>query len=128
MAGRMRDSFKVKLDQARQRLPLRRLMEQHGHAPENGNWRKFPHCPFCQKSGAGLIEQGGREWFKCWHTSCPSQTSGTKAAWDEVGFLMFKLNLDRKSAGITYLKEAGVWEGQERLSPSVLPGKAGRRR
>jgi hypothetical protein len=119
------ESFQLKLSQARERLPLRRLMEQYGKAPANGNWKSFGKCPFCdEKQCAGVFNRGGQDWFKCQHTSC---STGTKAL-DAVGFLAMVLSLDRKSAAITYLKEAGVWDEGERLPPSVMPGKRGRKR
>jgi hypothetical protein len=119
--------FAVKLDEARARLPMRRLMEQHGKGAPNGNWRKFP-CPYCNKSGhfAGVIDSSrGGGIFKCFHSSCPSGTA--VKAFDEIGFLAHELNLSRSDASITYLKEAGVWKEREAYSPSVMPGKAARK-
>ncbi len=112
---------------ARSVLPLKRLMEQYGDGPSNGKWKGFA-CPFCQKKGASVSEFNGREWFKCWHVSCPSGTSGEKTAWDEVGYLMFKLRVPRPEGFIQWLKQAGVWREQDPLPSSVMPGKAGRRK
>ncbi|HXP62003.1 MAG TPA: hypothetical protein VN829_16020 [Dongiaceae bacterium] len=98
----------VKVTAARERLPLRTMMEQRGKAPPNGNWKRFPKCPYCGKDGAGLLEKNGRQWFKCHHTSCPSGTAGEKGAWDEVAFLAYELGLNRKEAFVTWLKEAGI--------------------
>ena len=119
--------FKVKLDAARQRLPLKRLMEQRGRAPSNGNWKSFPRCPYCGKDGAGVFPARSGDRFKCHHSNCPSGTQEANSAWDEIGFLAHELGLSREEAGKIYLKEAGVWEDRERLPPSVMPGKSGRR-
>lgn len=117
------NDFAARLEQARQRLPLKRLMEQHGHRPKGNSWRSM-RCPFCQnKDSAGVVEKGGREFFKCFHTDC---RTGTKAL-DEVGFLEHELGLKRREAAIAYLKEAGLWVDAERLPPSVMPGKRGRK-
>jgi hypothetical protein len=45
---------------------------------------------------ASLKESKGRWWFKCFRPQCPSQTSGDKGSWDEVGYLAFKTGLSRK--------------------------------
>lgn len=118
--------FAAKLDQARQRLPLRRLMEQHGKGPPNGQ-KGYPKCPYCQHEGsAGVFTAKDRraELFKCHYTSCPTQNE----AFDEIGFLAFELGLTREEAAKTYLREAGVWEERERLAPSVMPGQQARKR
>jgi hypothetical protein len=51
-------------------------------------------------------------------------TSEAKGAWDEVGYLAWKIGVTRKEAFVTYLKEAGVWreppKGTE-LEPEPLP-------
>lgn len=83
-------------------------MEQRGRAPANGNWKRFPKCPYCGKDSAGLFEAGRGERFKCHHTSCPSGTAAEGGAWDEVGFLAHELSLSRKEAFLVWLKEAGV--------------------
>src|SRR5207249_8902173 len=102
---------RARVEQARQLLPLRRMMEQRGRGPANGNWKKFPKCPYCQKDSATLFEDDrGRGRFKCFHTSCPSGTAEKGGAWDEVGFLAYELGLSRKEAFIAWLKEAGVWK------------------
>jgi len=103
-------SLASKMETARQRLPLRRLMEDRQRGPGiNGNWRAFK-CPYCEKKGAGLFERAGRARFKCHHTSCSSGTAGEGKAWDEVGFLAHELGLNRREAFITYLKETNLWE------------------
>lgn len=120
--------FGNRIEEARQRLPLRRLMEQHGKGPANGNWKAFPHCPYCsKKGGVGTFGEGTEERFKCHHASCNSGTSGDGGSWDQVGFLAHELNLNRKDAAITFLKEAGLWQEKE-ASPSIMPGKAGRKK
>lgn len=117
----------VKIDEARQRLPLKMLLQQRNKGPVgSGNWGSYP-CPFCQKpTGAGVFTKDGREFFKCHHTSCPSGTSGKRGAWDEIGFLAYELGLNRKDAMWTFLKEAGVVlensdvrEGHESKPPKV---------
>ena len=99
--------FTSKLEQARQKRPLKRLMEQRGRGPQNGNWANFK-CPYCPgKAGVFAAQHGDR--FKCFHASCKSQTSGDGAAWDEIGFLAFELGVSRKAATEQWLKEAGLW-------------------
>jgi hypothetical protein len=98
-----------KVEQARGRLSLRRMMDERGKGPPAGK-HTFA-CPYCTKPGARLLEKGGRQWFKCFHTSCKSGTSGEKAAWDEVGFLAYELGVSRWGAFKLWLKDAGVlWE------------------
>jgi hypothetical protein len=118
----LRDEFQVKLSLARQRLPLERLMA------ERGKDTSHKKCPYCGKKGGGLFKKDEVVLFKCHHTSCPSGTSDAGGALDQVGFLMKELNLQWKEAAIVLMKEAGVWEERERLAPSVMPGKAGRKR
>ncbi len=94
--------------EARSRLPLKKVMEQHGHAPEGGRWKSFK-CPFChKKSKASVYESDGQEWFHCFSDSCPSR--GNAKAFDAVGFLAYVANLSRQEAFIVYLKDAGVWK------------------
>ena len=97
-------------------------MEQHGDAMSEGATK----CPFCGEKSASLKQDKGRWWFKCFRPPCPSATSEKKAAWDEVGYLMFRTGLNRSEAFKAYLKEAGVWR-EERLAPSVMPGQRARR-
>jgi len=102
--------WSAKLQEARRRLPLRRLMEGRGHAPANGHWKPFPQCPYCGKAGcAGLFESAQGERFKCHAAGCRSGTAGKRAAWDEIGFLAFELNLSRREATRQWLTEAGLW-------------------
>ena len=119
--------FGVRLEEARARLPLRRLMEQRGRGPANGNWRRFPECPYCRKDSAGLFEGGHGEMFKCYHAHCPSGTAAKGCAWDEVKFLRHELDMPHKEAAITLMKEAGLWQDKEAYAPSVMPGKAARK-
>ena len=115
--------FTIRLEEARRKLPLRTLMEQRGKGPENGNWKRFPKCPFCGKDGSGMFPVRNGDQFKCHHTSCPSATCVKGAAFDEVGFLAHELNLSQKEACITLMKEAGVWQDRE----TVRSGKPGRK-
>ena len=121
--------FAVKLDEARQRLPLKRFMEQRGRGPGNGNWKRYT-CPYCHhKDGAGIFSgDRGVDLFKCFHTSCPTGTSAEGGAWDQVKFLQYELGLhDWKEAAIAFMKEAGVWKEKESHAPSILPGARARR-
>lgn len=118
-------SDQARVEEARRALPLPRLMEQYGDSPPEGRWKSFT-CPFCRKKGASVKEFRGRHWFKCFHASCSSATSGPKGAWDEVAYLAHKTGLSRKEAFIAFLKAAGVWK--EERSPSLMPGTRGRRR
>jgi hypothetical protein len=122
--------FAIKLEEAQRRLPLKRLMEQHGRGPGNGNWKRFPVCPYCQHKGTAGVKTGHRgvELFKCFNTSCPTGTQADKGAWDAVAFLLYELKLhDRKEAAIAYMKEAGVWTEREALAPTLMPGTSARR-
>lgn len=121
--------FAAKLEAARRRLPLKNLMEQHGRGPSNGKWKSFAKCPYCDGDSCCGVFAGtsGVDLFKCHRTSCASGTGGEGGAWDEIGFLAHELGVDRKAAAVAYLKEAGVWVDRERLAPSVMPGKAGRK-
>ena len=116
------------MEEARKRLPLRRLMEQRGRGPGNGVWRKFPKCPYCGKDGSGLFTvPAGKEMFKCHHAHCSSGTADKGGAWDEVRFLQHELRLSWKEAADTLLQEAGLWQEREAHAPSVMPGRAARR-
>jgi len=113
-------------ERARELLPLRRVMEQYGHAPAHGRWKDFP-CPFCHhKSGAGIFEGKHGDRFKCHHASCPSGTAAEGAAFDETGYIAFQSGLSRKEAYKQWLKMAGVWK-ETHYAPSVLPGKQARK-
>ncbi len=99
----------LKLQEARQRMPLRRLMEQRGKAPTNGNWKSFPRCPFCGHPGsAGVFSGRHGELFKCLYASCSSGTQHEKRAWDEIGFLAYELGLSRREAAFVWLRLAGL--------------------
>lgn len=112
----------ARAEEARRKLPLEVLLQQHGHDP------KSRVCMFCppdlarKKKTATVGGKGGRSWFKCFHTSCP--TGGESL--DEGAWLAQLLGLSNRDGWVTWLKEAGVWR-EERLSPSVMPGKAPRK-
>lgn len=99
------------LEEARRRLPLKQMMQEHGLSPEGGRWKGFK-CPFCQKKGKASVFKGNDagDLFKCFSASCPSGTGQDGKAFDEVGFLAYVSNLNRKDAFIAYLKQTGVWE------------------
>ncbi len=110
--------FTAKLEEARQKLPLKSLMEKHGRVPSNGNWIMFPKCPYCDGDKcAGVYSREHRDLFKCHRSGCRSGTSDTQASWDEIGFLAFELNVDRREATRAWLKEAGVWCESEQIPP-----------
>jgi hypothetical protein len=71
------------------------------------------------KDSASIFEKEGRTYFKCFRPQCPSGTSEEKGAWDEVGYLMFKLGLSRTEAFKAYLKETGLWKERRRSVPRV---------
>lgn len=95
------------LREARSRMPLARMLEQRGIRTDKRNFA----CPFCGSQSAGLFKTDGIELFKCFHTSCPTETK----ALDEVGFIMQANSLNRKDAFRNYLKEAGVWKERTTL-------------
>jgi hypothetical protein len=102
------NDFTVKLEEARRRLPLKRLMEQYGRSPANGNWKSF-QCPYCGERGcAGVFPGAYGELFKCHHSGCVTGTQHDKSAWDEIGFLAHELKLSREEAALVWLKQAGV--------------------
>ena len=102
-------TFTAKLEAARQKLPLKDLMETRGRGPANGNWKSFPKCPYCEGARcAGVFSGTHGDLFKCHRTSCRSGTADNQTAWDEIGFLAFELNIDRREATRAWLKEAGL--------------------
>lgn len=112
------NTFTSKLQEARQKLPLKSLMEKRGRGPANGNWKSFPKCPYCEGGNcAGVFSGTHGDLFKCHHTSCRSGTSDDQAAFDEIGFLAFELGVDRREATRAWLKEAGVWNENEPVPP-----------
>lgn len=112
------DYFTAKLEEARQKLPLKTLMEKHGRGPSNGDWKVFARCPYCDgKQCAGVYNRTNRDLFKCHRTGCRSGTSSDQSAWDEIGFLAFELNVDRRQATRAWLKEAGLWSESEQIRP-----------
>lgn len=124
----MSNDWEIKMSQARDRLPLRKMMMERGKAiPAD---RKNFKCPYCGSDSASLFHpHGGRnEMFKCFSTKCPTQTCGDGAAWDEVKFLAYESGLQDRDAAVQYLKEAGVWTERDRTAPSVMPGSRARRR
>jgi hypothetical protein len=104
------------LEEARRRLPLKQMMQEHGLAPEGGRWKGFK-CPFCQKKGKASVFKGNDagDLFKCFSSSCPSGTGQDGKAFDEVGFLAYVSNLNRKDAFVAYLKQTGVWKEREKF-------------
>ena len=113
------NTFTARLQEARQKLPLKSLMEKRGRGPSNGNWKSFPRCPYCEGDHcAGLFAGAHGDLFKCHRTSCRSGTAGDQAAFDEIGFLAFELGVDRREATRDWLKEAGVWDADTSI-PSV---------
>ncbi len=114
--------FQVKLESALDKFggktALRTLMDQRGDGSKSGNWKSFP-CPFChKKSGAGLFEGGGgQDLFKCHHSSCPSGTSGAKGSFDAVGYLAYKLGINRKEIiDLVYLGQSEPFQTGPRPS------------
>ena len=123
----MSQEWQRKMEEARARLPLRRLMEQYSCGPENGNWKSFPKCPGCGKKGSSSVfvsKANGIELFKCFNAKhgCPFVT-----AVDEAGFLRWKLSLSNRDACVVWFKESGVWADREKHAPSIMPGKAARK-
>jgi hypothetical protein len=107
----MYNDILTKLIEARQKLPLKVLMEQRGRGPSNGNWKSFPRCPYCEgKRSAGVFNGPHGAMFKCHSPSCRSTTAGAGNAWDEIAFLAFELGCDRRAATRVWLEEAGLWE------------------
>jgi hypothetical protein len=101
------------LREAISRMPIERVLEQHGCTPVNGSWKRIV-CPFCKKkTSAGLFEAtgSGETLFKCHSTSCPS---GTKAM-GPVEVIAGLGNLSRPDAFVAYLKMAGVWKERTKL-------------
>lgn len=104
------------LKEAQSRLPLVRLMEQHGHHPKRGSFT----CPFCSKKGKASVfkGKGGGDLFICHSPSCPSQSK--ERPLDEVGYLALVSGLSRTDAFVAFLKDAGVWEERAKFkSPDV---------
>lgn len=96
---------------AKERLPLKRLIEQYGHAPKNQNWKSFPECPFCRKRGcAGVNGKAGFDTFKCFHDDCPTG----KDALNEIAYVAQVEGLSTEGkpspAFKRYLELAGTWQ------------------
>jgi hypothetical protein len=114
-------------EEARAALPMRRLLEQHGHGPkESGeSWKKF-RCPFCTHRAATLFEPTGGErnveLFKCFHKPCASENTARNEA-QMVGFFA---GVNDREGWKLWCKEAGVLK-EERLASSVLPGSKRRK-
>ena len=108
------NNFIAKLEEARRILPLKSLMERYGRGPANANWKSFPKCPYCQGNHcAGVFTGLYGDMFKCHRTACQSGTSDDQTAFDEIGFLAFELNVDRREATRTWLKDAGLWNDSD---------------
>lgn len=113
--------------EARQRLPLRRLMIQNGDTvPDAVGGKKYFECPFCHKKCAKIGGLNGREFFKCCNDNCPSGTSEKKKAFDEVSYLAHRRGLSNEDAFKLYLQEAGVWK-ENTHAPSIMPGQKARK-
>ena len=58
-----------KMAEARQRLPLKTLLEQNGFGPRHGgSWKSF-QCPLCSHpTAAGVSDGAGTDLFKCFNT------------------------------------------------------------
>lgn len=100
----------VLTDQARLRLPLKVLLQQHGFGPRDTGekWSSFS-CPFCHQKAASVFRgDGGYDLFKCFYTGgkrggpCPSDNK----VMDEPAVLALLSNLSRSDAWKTWLKEA----------------------
>jgi uncharacterized membrane protein YgcG len=117
---------RVKTEQARERVGIKRILEEAGSGPrrERESWKKF-ECPFCHHGAGGLFtpKGGNFEKFKCFHVPCISDNE----ALDEPGLIAKLHGLARGEAWKTWLKMAGLFE-EERLAPSVLPGSSKRKR
>jgi hypothetical protein len=117
------------LKEADSRLGLKRVIEEYGFAPKNGNWKSFT-CPFCKKKAkAQIIEHGKVPMFKCYSTSCPT---GTKAM-PAVQFIAQQTGLSNKDAFVAYLKMAVVWKdrtkwkgaAEDKPAPVQAPSESG---
>ena len=73
---------------------------------------------------AGIREEfeNPRERLYCLDSKCAAPVEGI----DEIGWLAASRNLDRKSATIVWLQEAGIQQG-ERLAPTLRPGASRRK-
>lgn len=112
-----------KIEQARGILSLKTLLTQFGRAPKNNKWNNFP-CPWCQGNSGVFSDPGnGLEFFKCHKTGCPTNNQGM----EQIKLIEFESSISYTDARVQFLKMAGVWEDRERLAPSVMPGKAGRK-
>jgi len=133
-----RAESQARTEEARQKLPMKRLLEQNGHGPSGvgEKWSNFK-CPFCGKKSASVFVKGGSpELFKCFNTgssqkrsgpggpACPSLGMGK--ALDEGKVMGLLRGVNGVEGWKIWLKEAGVWV-EERLGPSVLPGTRARK-
>lgn len=104
-------------EQARQRLDIRKILEQHGSGPrEQGEtWKKFK-CPFCSGDAGGVYSKKGKaERFHCFYQPCPTNNKSL----DESGLYAQFRGLSREDAWKTWLKEAGVWREEDPVSPWI---------
>lgn len=110
------ENFPHQLNAARQKLPLKRLMEKRGRGPADKNWESFSKCPYCEGAHcAGVFSTPRGDRFKCHRTTCPSGTAGEMASWDESGFIAFEENITRKQANRKWFMEAKVFHRQFKL-------------
>lgn len=124
----MSQDGEIQLQQARQKLPLRRLMAQYGlDVPPEGSPGKSFNCPICREKGkaATFISKDGVEFFKCFRPTCPSGTAGSRGAFEEVGFLAYQTGVSRRDAFVAYLTETGLFRASERVG--VFPGAGSRK-
>jgi len=101
------------LREAKRKVPLNVLMEQHGDTPPPIGMKWGP-CPICKKKTTARITDGPQLFFKCANDTCPSQTAGEGNAWTELHYLAFKTGYTGKDVFIAYLKLTNVWKDVEK--------------
>lgn len=104
-------SFEDATRAARERLPVSRLLVEHGVAVPTRK-EKFV-CPICTHKTAEVHTHAGIEMFKCWHPTCAS--AGDSIV--EAKLLGFLLNQSPKDAYWMWLKEAGIDKEDVELPP-----------
>lgn len=101
--------------QARDRMPLPRLMQHMGDG-EHSN--KTAHCPFCQEKqkrfGIYKAKNSGQWQFKCHNPECVA--NDPELGRSEIGYIALRRNLSQKDASLEFLKLAvpEVLEAQQR--------------